>query len=160
MDRPLDRRALGRSAGGLALAAAALGAGAPASAQPARAHRVVFHVGSGDPGLMNVALHNITNLAEAYAAKGQTVAIELVANGPGYTMLRADTSPVKPFLAEVHKRYPFVVFAACQMSRKGAAAAEGKQPGDIPEVPEVTDVAAGVVRLTELQEQGWSYIRV
>jgi hypothetical protein len=168
MERPpgraLNRRALSRSAGGLALAAAALAAGAsvsdPASAQPARAHRVVFHVGSGDPGLMNVALHNITNLADAYAAKNQTVAIELVANGPGYTMLRADTSPVKAFLAEVHKRYPFVVFAACQMSRKGAAAAEGKQPGDIPELPEATDIAAGVVRLTELQEQGWSYIRV
>ena len=88
------------------------------------------------------------------------MAIELVANGPGYTMLRADTSPVKDRLAAVARKYPFVVFAACQHSRAGMAAAEHKSPQDIPELPEATDVAAGVVRLTELQEAHYAYIRV
>jgi hypothetical protein len=110
--------------------------------------------------MMLVALSNITAAAETYAAKNETVAIELVANGPGYTMLRADTSPVKPQIAEIHARFPFVVFAACQRSRRGAAKAEGKAAQEIPEVPEATDVPAGIVRLSELQEQGWSYIRV
>ena len=40
------------------------------------------------------------------------------------------------------------------------AAAEGKAPQDIQELPEATDVPAGVVRLSELQEQRNSYIRV
>jgi intracellular sulfur oxidation DsrE/DsrF family protein len=31
---------------------------------------------------------------------------------------------------------------------------------DIPELPGVTDVPEGVVRLIELQEQGFAYIRV
>ena len=53
-----------------------------------------------------------------------------------------------------------VVFSACQMSRKAIAKAEGKAVQDIPQVPEATDVPAGIVRLSELQEQGWSYIRV
>ena len=39
------------------------------------------------------------------------------------------------------------------------AQAEGRSAEQIPELPGVTDVPAGVVRLVTLQEQGWSYIR-
>lgn len=155
----MKRRFLSRSFGGLVLAAAAL-RGSGAQAEAPRPHRMTFHVGSGDPVMMNVALHNIAAAAEYYAARKETVAIELVANGPGYAMLRADTSPVKPLLAEIHGRFPFVIFSACQNTRKAIARAEGKAPEEIREVPEASDVAAGVVRLSELQEQGWSYIRV
>jgi intracellular sulfur oxidation DsrE/DsrF family protein len=156
----MQRRFLSRSAGGLILAAAATRASTVRAEPEAPPHRISFHVGSADPMMMNVALHNITAAADTYAAKNEKVEIELVANGPGYTMLRADTSPVKAHIAEVHGRFPFVVFSACQMSRKALAKAEGKAVQDIPQVPEATDVAAGVVRLNELQEQNWSYIRV
>jgi intracellular sulfur oxidation DsrE/DsrF family protein len=153
----MRRRSLWASSGGVVLAAAGL---TTARAEPPADHKIVFHVGSADPARMHVALNNIAAAVNEYAKRGQTVAIELVANGPGYTMLRADTSPVKAALAETKKKYPFVVFSACQNSRIGIAAAEHKAPEDIPEVPEATDVQAGVVRLTELQEQNYSYIRV
>jgi intracellular sulfur oxidation DsrE/DsrF family protein len=132
----MNRRSLSLSAGGLVLASAA------------------------DPVLMAIALHNIDNAASHYAEAGQKIEIELVANGPGYTMIRADTSPVKALLAETQRKYPFIIFAACQRSRAGAAAAENKAVKDIPELPGVTDVPEGVVRLIELQEQGFAYIRV
>jgi intracellular sulfur oxidation DsrE/DsrF family protein len=155
----MKRRFLSRSAGGVLLAAAVARASG-ARAQVAHPHRIAVHVGGADPVMMNIALNNITAAAEYYAGKNEAVAIELVANGPGYTMLRADTSPVKAHIAEVHARFPFVVFSACQRSRSAAAKAEGKTAQEIPEVPEATDVLAGIVRLSELQEQGWSYIRV
>jgi uncharacterized protein len=155
----MRRRLLSRTVGGLVLAAAASGT-STARAETTHPRRMSLHVGSADPVMMNVALHNIIAAVEYYAARKETVAIELVANGPGYTMLRADTSPVKALITEVHAKYKFVVFSACQNSRKAAAKAEGKAPEDISEVPEATDVEAGVVRLSELQEQGWSYIRV
>jgi uncharacterized protein len=151
------RRSLWAAAGGLVLTAAHAAGGV--AAKPAR-HKIAFHVGSADPVMMAVSLHNIAAAAEYYAARGETVAIELVANGPGYTMLRADKSPVKAQVAATKQKYPFVVFSACQNSRRGVAAAEGKQPQDIPELPEATDVPAGVVRLTELQAQHYAYIRV
>ena len=154
----MKRRSI--SQGALLAGATALGFVARASAQERKPHRIVLHVGSADPALMAIALGNIQNAQETYAARGETVSIELVANGGGYTMLRADTSPVKERLAQIHALYPAVVFSACQMSRKGQAAAEHKSPDQIPEVPEATDVPAGIVRLTELEEQGWSYIRV
>jgi hypothetical protein len=152
----MQRRFLAQTTAGLVLAAAA----STARGETPPTHRMSFHVGSADPVMMNVALHNIIAAIEYYGAHKETVAIELVANGPGYTMLRADTSPVKAFIAEVHAKYPFVVFSACQNSRAAVAKAEGKAPQDILEVPEATDVPAGVVRLSELQQQGWTYIRV
>jgi len=130
-----------------------------AHAAPAPGHRVALQVSLADPALMNLALSNVSNIAEAYAAQGETVAIELVAYGPGYAMLRADTSPVASRVADIRARLPFVVFSACQNARRGMAHAEGKTPEQIPELPGVTDVSAGVVRLVTLQEQGWSYIR-
>jgi intracellular sulfur oxidation DsrE/DsrF family protein len=154
----MNRRSLSLSAGGLVLASAAGIAGARAG-EP-RAHKLSVHVGGADPVLMAIALHNIDNAASHYAEAGQKIEIELVANGPGYTMIRADTSPVKALLAETQRKYPFIIFAACQRSRAGAAAAENKAVKDIPELPGVTDVPEGVVRLIELQEQGFAYIRV
>lgn len=152
----MKRRVLARSAGSLVLAAVA----GAAQAQEARPHRIVLHVGSADPAMMRVALNNIANAHEAYAALGQTVAIELVANGPGYAMLRADTTPVAERLSEIHTQYPATVFSACQATRRGLAAAEHKTVQDIPQVAQARAVPAGVVRLTELQEGGWSYVRV
>ncbi len=109
---------------------------------------------------MKTALNNVNAAQEAYAARGETIAIELVTKGGGFAMLRADVSPVRAHLAEIRRRYPAVVFAACQNTRRSLAEAEHKAIQDIPEVPEATDVPAGIVRLTESQEQGWAYIRV
>ncbi len=154
----MNRRLFNRS-GLLALVAApAMAAAAEAPAQP-RPHRIVIHVGGGSSSEMNVALSNILNIADYYGALATPVAIELVANGPGYAMLRDDVSPVKARLAEVHQKLPAVVFSACQNSRAAVAKAEGKTLAQIVQVPEATDVPAGVVRLSELQEQGWSYVR-
>jgi hypothetical protein len=49
-----------------------------------------------------------------------------------------------------------VAFSACGNTKKGMEKAEGHA---IDIIPEATIVPAGIVRLTELQEQGWSYIR-
>ena len=156
----MRRQFLRRSAEGLALVVAAVALPSAGRAELAKGHRIALHVGSDDPALMHGALNNIANAHKAYADLGHTVSIELVANGGGYSMLRADTSPVRDRLAEIHQLFPAVVFSACQSSRRRIAAAEHKALQDIVQVPEATDVPAGIVRLTELQEQGWSYIRV
>ena len=154
----MNRRLFARSGASLIAATLAL-AGRRAVAAPASGHRVAIQVSLGDAGVMNLALSNVSNIAEAYAARGEAVAIELVAYGPGYAMLRADTSPVAKRVEEIRGRLPFVVFSACQNARRGMADAEGKTVAQIPELPGVVDVPAGVVRLITLQEQGWSYIR-
>lgn len=47
-------------------------------------------------------------------------------------------------------------FSACDNTKQGMEKAEGHA---ISIVPEATVVPSGVVRLMELQEAGWSYVR-
>ncbi len=153
----LTRRLFGR-AGFLALAAAPAFAAGAARADAPR-HRLAIHIGDGEEAKMKLALANIANAADYYAGKGEDIAIELVANGPGFSMLR-DNSPVKDQIAGIAKKYPSVVFSACQHSRAGVAKKEGKKLEEIGELPQATNVEAGVARLTDLQQLGWGYVRV
>jgi intracellular sulfur oxidation DsrE/DsrF family protein len=81
-----------------------------------------------------------------------------VAYGPGLNMLRDDTSPVKERIKHL-KDFAFpgkIQFSACNNTKQGMEKKEGHA---ISILPEATIVPSGVVRLMELQEQGWSYVR-
>ena len=119
-------------------------------------HRLALHVDQNDAAVMNMALGNAGNAAAYYAERGEKLALELVAYGPGLHMLRADTSPVKAHLAELHAKLPDMVFSGCNNTLQGMKRAEGK---DITLLPLARTVPAGIVRLVELQEAGWSYVR-
>ncbi|GJD58714.1 hypothetical protein [Methylobacterium dankookense] len=155
----MNRRLFGRA--GLLALLGLTGARAEERAEEKAAlrHRIALQVGVNDPALMNLALGHIETLVAHYAAAGEGVAIDLTACGPGYRMLRADASPVRARIAEIRARHPFVLFSACQEARAALAREAGREPAAIPQVPEARDVPAGVVHLTQLQEQGWSYLR-
>ncbi len=144
---------------GLAIATVAVLSLAPASfAADGKAHRVAIQVDQNDPAVMNLALNNATNVIEYYRGKGEDVDVDLVTYGPGLNMLRDDTSPVKDRIKHL-KDLAFpgkIQFSACENTRKGMEKKEGHV---IPILSEATIVPSGVVRLMELQEQGWSYVR-
>ncbi len=142
----------------IALAFTLLFAALPANAQDKapREHRLVIHVDDNDAARMNLALNNAANVSQFYAEKGEEVQIEIVAYGPGLHMLREDTSPVKERIVSFSQSMPNVSFAACGNTMDNMKKAEGK---DIPITPKAKVVTAGVVRIMELQEQGWSYLK-
>ena len=154
----MNRRQLVRAAAGLVPLLGGASVSVRAEETTPR-HRILLQVSVNDPALMDLALINIRNIAKYYEAKGERVAIDLTAFGPGYVMLRADTSPVKAKVTEIKRLYPFVRFSACQNARRAMAVAEGKNPEDVPQMSEAEDVPAGVVHISELQEHGWSYLR-
>ena len=123
-------------------------------------HRVAIQVNQDDPAVMNLALNNAENVIEYYSGRGEDVDVEIVTYGPGLHMLRADTSPVKDRVTEIagdKASFPArIVFSACDNTRQNMAKREGHP---IPIVPQATIVPSGVVRLMQLQEQGWSYVR-
>lgn len=127
-------------------------------AEDGKTHRIAFQVNQNDPALMNLVLNNVSNLMEYYHSKGEQAQIEVVAYGPGLNMLRDDKSPVKERISKIKSSaFPSTVgFEACGNTKKGMEKAEGHP---VPIIAEATEVPSGVVRLTELQEQGWSYIR-
>jgi intracellular sulfur oxidation DsrE/DsrF family protein len=126
----------------------------PAVATPA--HKLAIQVNENNPQSMNLALNNARNVVEYYQAKGETVAIEIVAYGPGLHMLRDDTSPVKQRIATMALENPSIAFIACANTQANMSKQENKP---ITLISEAKSMPSGVVRLMELQEQGYSYIR-
>ena len=127
-------------------------------AADAKPHRVAIQVDQNDPQVMNLALNNATNVIEYYRGKNEDVEVDIVTYGPGLHMLRADTSPVQDRIKRL-KDLAFpgkIQFSACNNTRQGMEKAEGHV---IPVLSDATVVPSGVVRLMELQEQGWSYVR-
>lgn len=121
-------------------------------------HRVAIQVNQNDPQVMNLALNNATNIIDYYRGKNEEVDVDIVTYGPGLHMLRTDTSPVKDRLTKLQE-YAFpgkVQYSACNNTKQGMEKAEGHA---ISLLPDATVVPSGVVRLIELQEDGWSYIR-
>jgi uncharacterized protein len=131
-----------------------------AYAQDAKPHRVVIQVDQNDPAVMNLALNNAQNVIEYYRDQHQDVNVEIVAYGPGLNMLRADSSPVKARIAEIASSdatFPSkIVFSACNNTKQAMEKREGHP---ITIIPQARIVPAGVVRIMELEEQGWSYVR-
>jgi intracellular sulfur oxidation DsrE/DsrF family protein len=127
-------------------------------AADAKSHRVSIQVDQNDPQVMNLALNNATNVIEYYRAKNEDVDVDIVTFGPGLHMLRDDTSPVKDRIKRL-KELAFpgkIQFSACNNTKQNMEKAEGKA---VPIISDATIVPSGVVRLMELQEQGWSYVR-
>ena len=129
-----------------------------AFAAAAKPHHIAIQVDQNDPQVMNLVLNNATNVIEYYRAKNEDVDVDIVAYGPGLHMLRADTSPVQDRIKRL-KDMAFpgkIQFSACNNTKQGMEKAEGHA---ISILPDATIVPSGVVRLMELQERGWSYLR-
>ncbi|MEA2822129.1 MAG: uncharacterized protein QOJ86_4133 [Bradyrhizobium sp.] len=127
-------------------------------AADAKPHRVSIQVDQNDPQVMNLALNNATNVIEYYRAKNEDVDVDIVTYGPGLHMLRDDTSPVKDRIKRL-KELAFpgkIQFSACNNTKQNMEKTESKS---VPIISDATIVPSGVVRLMELQEQGWSYVR-
>ena len=121
-----------------------------------KTHRLILQVNSNEPAMMNLALNNASNVVQYYKDLGEKISIEVVTFGPGLHMLRADTSPVKARIEALALSSPEISFKACGNTRENMSKAESKE---IPLISEATVVKSGVVRVMELQEQGWTYVK-
>ena len=137
------------------MAMAFASAGAAADGKP---HHIAIQIDQNDPQVMNMVLNNATNVIEYYRARNEDVDVDVVAYGPGLHMLRADTSPVQDRIRRLKDMvFPGkIMFSACDNTKQGMEKTEGHA---ISILPDATIVPSGVVRLMELQEQGWSYVR-
>lgn len=118
-------------------------------------HSVAVHVDDGDPRVMNMALNNVANLTSYYQSQGDKVTVEIVAYGPGLMMYLPD-SPVSGRVSTMSLENDNITFAACGNT---LAAMTKKAGHEITLMDEATIVPSGVVRLIELQEQGYAYVR-
>jgi intracellular sulfur oxidation DsrE/DsrF family protein len=120
-----------------------------------KVHRVVVQVTQNDPAVMNMALNNVENLVNYFHDKGEGIEIEVVAFGGGLSMMRSDTSPVKDRLTALSGNKN-ITFSGCGNTLAKQSIVENKP---ISLVPEARLVSAGIARVVELEDQGWTYVR-
>ncbi len=121
-----------------------------------KVHKVAIQVAENNPQLMNLAMNNAANIVSHYKKLGEKAVVEIVTFGPGLHMLRDDTSPVKARVQQFSLETPEVTFAACANTQANMAKQEGKE---VKIMTEAKITPSGVVRLAELQGQGYAYIR-
>ena len=113
-------------------------------------HRVVMHLNSGDEKVQRGALNNIRNLYQEVGR--EHLRVELVVHGAGLPLLTKKDSTLAPELAQLKTAYD-VEFTACSNTMK----AQGLTRADL--IDQVDRTVPAMIRLMELQEQGWAYIK-
>jgi len=114
-------------------------------------HKVVLQVSTNDLKTHQIALNNAVNLQKAYGM--DNVAIELVAYGPGLHIL-VEQSLVSARVSSLALQN--ITFSACGNTIEKWT----KKHGKAPVLAEgVGIVPSGAVRIVELQEQSYAYIR-
>jgi uncharacterized protein len=114
-------------------------------------HKLVIQVSTDDEKTQALALNNAVNLQKEYGP--ENIDIEIVAYGPGLSIM-TDPNQLKDRVASLAKQD--IHFSACGNTMSSIKAKTGKEPKL---VDGVKIVPAGVKRIIELQEQGYSYIR-
>lgn len=114
-------------------------------------HKLVIQVSTDDPRTQTIALNNAVNLQKHYGV--DNIEIEIVAYGPGLGMLTSKSSVLERITSLSQQE---ISFSACGNTMANIE----KKTGVAPKLIEgVGKVEAGVARIMELQEQGYSYIR-
>ncbi len=148
-------RLLLRAAAGLALAVVVMGVGraeASHTSDNPKKHKVFFHLNESDPKKASAVLTNVQNLVDTVGWKN-IEALELVVHGPG----------LRPFIArtidpDVKGKVETLLtggmaMGACQITMKR----QSIKPEEL--IDGLVPIPSGVVRVMELEEKGYAYIR-
>jgi uncharacterized protein len=156
----------------LIVTAAVLTLAAPVRAQDAATEaveKVVYHADFADPRRFSAMLASINNMVNEYQQTLREYDVRIVFVSHGIRFLTADPLAGTPFaedaalkarrkellerLKGLHDTHD-VKLELCEITREAARL----DPGKI--MPGVVRVPSGVVRLAELQHQGFAYIKI
>jgi intracellular sulfur oxidation DsrE/DsrF family protein len=121
------------------------------AAQAQEVRKLVVHVPQDNEKSWKQALNIASNLPKALGM--DNVIVEIVAQGPGLKLL-TKKSPMAKRVESLAMQD--IVFSACGNTMDAIARKTGKKPALL---EGVTRVPAGIVRVMELQEEGYSYVR-
>ena len=130
-------------------------AGSAASKEDRLVDGVVILIDSNEPYVMGHAISYSANLAKYFAEKGTRLLIEVVANGKGIEVFRADKTPLVEPLETLRQSLPNLTYSMCASSK---AIAEAKEQVSIPLISGASLVPFGIGRVVDLQLKGWAYI--
>lgn len=142
----------------------------PAAAAPAPSlAKVVWHVDFADPRRMSAMIQNVNNMVTTYQGDLQDYDVRVVFLAGGIRFVTEDPLKGTPFAedAEFKKQRPELIqrlnqlrelhnvkLELCEITREALGLPKAKV------IAGVSPVRSGVVRIAELQAQGFSYLKV
>jgi len=121
------------------------------AADSTKKHKVVIQVSTDDPKVQAIALNNAVNVQKLMGI--DNIEIEIVAYGPGLGLLTPKSKEAERVKSLAVQD---ITFSACGNTMAKIEKKTGKK---VQLTEGVKVVEAGVARIMELQEQGYSYIR-
>lgn len=119
--------------------------------------KVLFHLSTGDPAAFKETLSDVRGLMQHYRNRNINARVEVVANGSGLSMLRADTTPFAKEIKQLQAAHKNLRFVACKNTIDRLAREKGITAQLL---PGVVVIDSGVAQLMRRQQQGWAYIQV
>ncbi|MBU0751905.1 MAG: hypothetical protein KJ787_11590 [Gammaproteobacteria bacterium] len=120
------------------------------------ARRLVLHVGDPDRARFENTLDEVRGMLRAAHGRGQAMELEILANGTGLNLLRAQTTPFAERLAQLQAEFPELSLVACG---QGLNRLQG-QGNDIRLIPGVVTADSALDEIVRRMNQGWAYLRV
>lgn len=119
--------------------------------------KVLFHLNSRDPAVAREALDELEGVLKFYRKTGEKARIEMITNGGGIDLLRADTSPYPDRILALQHKYPNLTFVTCQNSIDRLKRERGITARLL---PGTVVIDSGVAQIMRRQREGWAYIQV
>jgi len=134
------------------LAVSSLVSAAPPEDKPFAEKKVVLQISDQDSYKQTLVLNVASNLIKHYGP--DRVDVEIVAFGPGLRLMFADNSNAKRI--ENLSNDSGVRFSACENTMRKVT----QKLGHAPKInPKATHVSAGVVRILDLVDQGYTLVK-
>ena len=118
--------------------------------------KIIVHVSSSNPVRLKSALDETESLLDAYRRTNRPLQVEIVANGGGVDLLRADVSPYAKRIGMMQEKYPNLGFIACGQTIKKL-----REKGvDVQLLPHTGVASSALDQITRRLKQDWVYIKV
>ena len=118
--------------------------------------KIIVQVSNSNPVRLRTALDEAENLLEAYKRANRQLKVEIIANGSGLDLLRADVSPYAERIGLMKEKYQNLDFIACNQTI-GLLQKNGVV---VHLLPHTGIASSAVVEINKRLQQGWDYVRV
>lgn len=121
------------------------------------ASKIMLHVTTDDPVKLATILDETEELLKSPKSKAKNLYVEIMANGKGLDLLRADTSKFANRIQLLQARYDNLTFLAC---KKTMDRLEQKIGTQLKLLPNTQTVPTALGEIIHRKQQGWIYIKI
>ena len=117
---------------------------------------IILHLSTNDPFKLALALDETEKMLNQFKQAHKNIRVEIVANGDGLELLRANTSLFPQRTEELIKNFDNVTIMACANTLMWLDA----QGVDTKLLPNINTTSSALEKVVERLKEGWLYIRV